>query len=318
MGICTRQRNALLRLLLESIWEQPVPPDYDVEVIIVDNNDKPTVTPDVIDLPPKFKIRVVHEHQAGLVNARNRVLDEAAGSCWVIGVDDDEEVAADWLAQFIVAFETLEADIIVAARHLVYAQTTSPFIERMQQDQMPAGEESKILSSANFALSNKVFDPHPGLEMRFDLALNESGGEDFEFMLRARHQHGLKILKWPYAIATENFDGQRAMFRYQFKRRYKDQLTRYRISDLHRMRGRRGTRLGNAKALLRRTNRFVVFGAADVIRGVALMCVGSAHAHQTIGIGLLKWARALAIFPYLFGKCAVHYGGTVNADRSAP
>lgn len=317
IGICTRQRNALLRQLLESIWEQPIPPDYDVEVIIVDNNDTPTVSPDVVDLPAKFKITVVHEKQAGLVNARNRVLDEAIDADWMIGVDDDEQVAPDWLAQFIIAFETLQADIIVAARHLVYAETTSPFIERTQQNQMSAGEESEVFSSANFALSQKVFNPKRGLGLRFHMSLNESGGEDYEFMLRAKHQHGLRAVKWPYAIVTEDFDGKRAMFRYQFRRRYLDQLTRYRIAELHRRTGLRGTWLGNAARLLKRTNRFVVLGAGDMLRGLGLLLIGREDAREIIGSGLLKWARALAIFPYLFGKSAVHYGASVNADRTA-
>ncbi|MEJ8560381.1 hypothetical protein QTO30_03440 [Yoonia sp. GPGPB17] len=152
--------------------------------------------------------------------------------------------------------------------------------------------------------------------MRFDLSLNESGGEDFEFMLRARLRHGLSVVKWPYAIATENFDGRRATFRYQFKRRYLDQLTRYRIAELHRRGGIRGTRAGNLVKLLRLTNKFTVFGAIDIVRGGGLLIAGREAGRQFIGVGLLKWARALAIFPYLLGKSAVHYGGTVDADRS--
>ncbi|MEJ8560382.1 glycosyltransferase [Yoonia sp. GPGPB17] len=121
---------------LESVWNQPIPSNYDVEIIIVDNNDIPTVTSDVIPVPTKFKVSVFHEAKAGLVNARNRVLDEASSADWIIGVDDDEQVESDWLAHFIEAFETLGADIIVAARHLIYAETTSPFIERTQQYQL--------------------------------------------------------------------------------------------------------------------------------------------------------------------------------------
>jgi len=318
IGICTRQRNALLRVLLESIWAQPLPPEHDVEVIIVDNNDAPTVTPAIIDFPPKFKITLIHEAKAGLVNARNRVFDEAAaiGADWLIGVDDDEYVAADWLAEFIRGIETLDADIIIAARHVVYSDATSPFVERIRNDQFPAGEESKLFSTANFAVSKQIFDSGDGLGLRFHPSLNESGGEDYEFFLRAKYAHGVKPVKWPYAVANENLDGKRAQFRYQFRRRLIDQLTCYRVAALHRATGVRGTRRGNAMKLYQRPIRFAVFGTAECLLGVFQLLTARENARKLIGKGLLRWARALAIFPYFMGKSAVHYGASVNADRT--
>ncbi|PJI91614.1 GT2 family glycosyltransferase [Yoonia maricola] len=318
IGICTRQRHALLRRLLESIWEQPAPEHYDVEIIVVDNNDAPLVAPEDFDHPAKFKLTVLHEAKPGLVNARNRVLDAAIAmnADWLIGVDDDEWVSADWLDQFIIGIETLDTSIIVAAKQIVYPKTTNRFIKRLRQEQLPAGADTTIFSTANFAMHKRVFAPDHGPALRFHFAFNESGGEDFEFMLRAKHQYGFRAAKWPYAIVTEEFDGKRETFRYHVKRQLLNQVTRYHVLALHRTMGVRGSHLGNAKKIFLITNKFAIFGTAECMRGAALLIMGQPTAYEIVGSGLFKWARALAVFPYLFGKTVVAYGSTVNADRS--
>lgn len=317
IGICTRQRNALLRHLLESIWVQPLPSDHDVEIIIIDNNDTPSVAADLADLPPKFKLTVLHQGTPGIVMARNHLLDavDDAGADWMLGIDDDTHVAPDWLAQFIVGVTSLDTKIIVAARHITYPATTSPYLERLQQHQKPAGVPTRVFSTANYAVHKDTFSREKGLGMRFSPALNESGAVDFEFMMRARHQHDIKALTWPSAIVTEPFDGKRATFAYHLKRRFWGQVTQYRIAAIHRQNGVRGTFWGNVKKNLLLTNRNLVFGTFKCLRGVGLLVLGRPAAREQIGIGLFKLAMAFAIFPYMFGLKAVNYGAKINADR---
>ena len=318
IGICTRQRNALLRRLLESIWAQPTPPDYDIDVIIVDNNDAPSVTNDVVDLPPRFAITLIHDDRPGMVTARNRVLDAAtaAQADWFIGVDDDEYVENDWLAQFIIGLETLDAQIIVAARRIVFPEDANPFVERIQQMQEPAGAVSKVLSTANFAMHKSVFDPAYGPGLRFDSALNEAGGVDFELMQRARFQYGIKAVNWPHAVAVEHFEGKRAMLLPSLRRRFLNQARRYQIAKLHRLSGVHGTLWSNALQIVMLTNKYFVFGLASSLGGIFLLAIGHKNAKQTVAGGLMKLARALAVFPYLTGTSVVNYGAQVNADRT--
>ena len=319
IGICTRQRNALLRRLLESIWAQPLPPNYNVEILIIDNNDEPAVTPDIIALPEKFKVTLLHEPKPGLVNARNRVLDfaAAANADWLIGVDDDEWVAPDWLAQFIVAFETLDTEIIVAAKHIVYAKTMSPFVEQRQIEEPPAGSQTQIFSTANFAISKHLFDPNKGLGLRFSMQFNESGGEDYEFMLRAKNQYGLIARYWPYAIASEECAGKRTTFAHHFKRRVAAQVTRYQAAALHRKTTENQSTVAGTLYLLKRTNRALVYGTGWCLLGVGKVLIGRKNGREVIGKGLFALARAYAIIPYLIGARTVLYGAEVNADRSA-
>lgn len=320
IGICTRQRNALLRRLLESIWQQSVPPNYVVDVVIVDNNDEPSMSPDIIQLPEKFKVTVVHERNPGLVNARNRILDAAtlAGADWLIGVDDDEWVAPDWLAQFIVAFETLDAALIVAAQQIIYDEATSPFVERRQIQDLPPGSDSRIFSTANFAMSKCVFDPKHGPGLRFAMEFNESGGEDYEFMLRAKNLYDLRAKYWPHAVATEEVNGKRTTFSHHFKRRIAAQVTRYHAMALHSKASPDESSSLTPLNLLLCTNRGIVYGTGRCLVGTALLLLGRRNAREVIGKGIFSLARGYAIIPYVFGRRTVLYGAGVNADRSAP
>ena len=318
IGICTRQRNALLRRLLESIWEQPIPPSYNVEILIIDNDDQPAVTPEIIALPDKFKLTLLHEPKPGLVNARNRVLDFAttANADWLIGVDDDEWVSPHWLEQYIVAFETLNTEIIVAAKHIVYAKKMSPFVEQRQIVEPPAGAPSQILSTANYAISKRVFHSDYGPGLRFAMQFNESGGEDYEFMLRAKNQYELTARYWPYAIASEECAGRRTAFKHHFERRVAAQVTRYRATALHRKTLGDGSSFAATLNLLKRTNRAAVYGTGWCLLGVGLVLIGRKNGRVVIGKGLFAFARAYAIVPYLMGTRTLLYGANVNADRS--
>jgi glycosyltransferase involved in cell wall biosynthesis len=109
IGICTRQRNTLLRRLIDGIQDQPATYGYSVEIVVVDNNDIPSAEPALDGAATRFPISVEHEPQAGLVFARNRALDaaDARGATWFIGVDDDEWVSDRWLSEMINAMESV-------------------------------------------------------------------------------------------------------------------------------------------------------------------------------------------------------------------
>ncbi len=316
IGICTRQRIALLRRLLKTLWQQPIPDRYAIEVIIIDNNDAPTVTTELLALPPKFPLTIIHEAEPGLVTARNRLLEAAVTSEaeWLLGLDDDTWAEPDWLAQFIVGLETLNAEIIVAAKRMVYPPDKSPYLLRFSQNQEPAGAGTKIFSTTNYALHRRVFAPAPGLGLRFEPMLNQSGAEDFEFMLRAKKQYGIIPVNWPLSVVSEEMNGN---FADQLRRHYFDQLTRFHVARLHRKTTRRSSVLGNALKAALLTNRHFIFGTGNCLRGLVMLAFRHPNAQQTIGKGLLSWARIAAVVPFLFGKTAITYGKTVDASKPA-
>jgi glycosyltransferase involved in cell wall biosynthesis len=101
--VCTRNRAAELITLLNSFVRMDVPAGLVWEVLVVDNGSSDNTRETALAFADRLPIRYVVEPQAGVANARNRVFDEARGvyTCWV---DDDVEVAPDWLAAYLEAF----------------------------------------------------------------------------------------------------------------------------------------------------------------------------------------------------------------------
>ena len=93
---CTYRRPDLLLEMLHSFKALKTPPGTEVTVCIVDN-DIDTSARAVVDsqsgnLP--FSLKYVHEEQPGIPSARNRALEEAANSDFLVFVDDDEWVVS--------------------------------------------------------------------------------------------------------------------------------------------------------------------------------------------------------------------------------
>lgn len=243
IGICTRQRNVLLRRLIDCICTQPVPAACDVLVLVVDNNDAPMVQPVLKDMATDFPIDVVHEPKVGLVHARNRALVEASArkADWFIGVDDDEWVAEDWLAQFIRGFQTLDRPILLGPCEYVHGAGLSPYLGPMRFPVRKAGQRPSVYATNNFALRRDVFDPEHGPALRFNPRFNESGAEDTEFLLRAQRLHGWTPASWPDAVVYESWDGPRNTLYHRMRREWRVRRTWHGIAWLHtRMGLRRG------------------------------------------------------------------------------
>ena len=99
VGICTRGRVALLERLINCLNQQISVTPGSIELAIVDNNDCPSNEVAKIATTARYKTIVKHEPRAGLVTARNALLDLAQGleTDWLIGVDDDAWMNDDWL-----------------------------------------------------------------------------------------------------------------------------------------------------------------------------------------------------------------------------
>jgi glycosyltransferase involved in cell wall biosynthesis len=315
IGVCTRQRNALLRRLINSVWAQPIPNGYNVELLVIDNNDRPLAAEAFVGLSDRFPIRVVHEPRAGLVFARNRALDEAAtyDADWFIGLDDDEWVGPQWLPKFIAGIETMARPILIAPCRYVYDRALSPFLEPIQLAVMPRGKRPAVLASSNFAIHRRIFDPAHGLGLRFDPTFNESGSEDVEFFLRAERLHGWIAASLPDAVAYEDWNGERATLRYRLSRSMRNQVSTFQVAHRHLHLGYHGSRVGNFTNIVMRVNRHAVYGCVGLLAGLMVLPVRKDKGQHLIGRALERCARALAVFPFILGASPVAYGARVKA-----
>lgn len=97
--IATCNREVLLQRALESVLRAPCPDGMEVTVTVVDNNSRDRTKQIVERLQPRFNggLNYVFEPRQGKSFALNTGIASTTGTH--IGmIDDDEEIAADWLA----------------------------------------------------------------------------------------------------------------------------------------------------------------------------------------------------------------------------
>jgi len=103
VALCTWNRAPRLRVTLESMAALVVPPGLEWDVIVVDNASTDDTREVALSFADRLPLRCVHEPIAGLSNARNCAVREAAGA-YIIFTDDDVLLDPDWLAAYARAF----------------------------------------------------------------------------------------------------------------------------------------------------------------------------------------------------------------------
>lgn len=228
VAICTHNRSASLRLLLESLCSVVPPAASEWEVLVVAN----ACTDDTVAVAESFRarlpLRVEPETRPGLSAARNRAVRVATGD-FILWTDDDARVESGWLAAYAEAFRadpraafwggTIRADfeggdpawLRPAWDHL---HTAFAVREAREPGRVIDGRDGEFPYGCNFAvrqrdLPSSPFDEelgrHPGLPLR--------GGEEIALFHRllAAGRHG----RWvPEAVVHHRIGPERQTLRY--------------------------------------------------------------------------------------------------------
>ena len=111
--IPTQRRPDSLRRAAGSALAQAGVDPSELELVVVDNDARPSAEPVVADLArgAPFTVVYVHEPEPGVANARNAALKQARGE-FIAFLDDDEEAPPGWLAALIAAQATFDADVV--------------------------------------------------------------------------------------------------------------------------------------------------------------------------------------------------------------
>lgn len=110
LAICTWNRCSELQRLLDNLVSCAHPNDVDWEVIVIDNNSCDSTHSVVDEFSKKLPIKYFLERKQGLSHARNRALSET-NSEWLIFTDDDVEVPADWLINYVKELKNIPCNI---------------------------------------------------------------------------------------------------------------------------------------------------------------------------------------------------------------
>jgi hypothetical protein len=181
--ICTRNRAAQLRSVLESVARLRVPPDLAWELVVVDNGSSDNTADVVQSFASRLPVRLTREETPGLSNARNRGVAEARGRyiCWT---DDDVVIDEGWLEAYAAAFEAHPEAVVFGGRITPVLQSPTPRWFSRLADEWPltsvlakrAAEQPILLDyakgmvpwGANFAIRTReqrqvLYDPGLGV-----------------------------------------------------------------------------------------------------------------------------------------------------------
>jgi succinoglycan biosynthesis protein ExoM len=228
IGVCTYRRPQLERTL-RSLGALQLPPEATLRIIVADNDAEPSarrlVGAVAADLP--FEVRYIHCPASNISLARNACLGAANGD-FLAFVDDDEEVAPDWLAELFSMAGTSGADAVLGPVQALYEDGAPGWMREGDfHSTVPVWVKGDIRTGYTCNVMLRLASP--SVEgRRFDLSLGRSGGEDTEFFTRL-HDAGGRIAYAPNALAREPVPASRARFGWLAKRRFRSGQTHGRL-----------------------------------------------------------------------------------------
>ncbi|HEX4936050.1 MAG TPA: glycosyltransferase [Gemmatimonadaceae bacterium] len=104
VAICTWNRSALLRQVLEDLTRLDIPPFVPWELLVVNNNCTDDTAHVLAAFADRLPLRQVVERTQGLSHARNAAVAHCRGE-YILWTDDDVRVDRGWLAAYLRAFE---------------------------------------------------------------------------------------------------------------------------------------------------------------------------------------------------------------------
>lgn len=231
----TRQRPTMLQALLLSWGRMVLPPDCTLRCLVVENdsaeNSRQMV--ETCRMPNGAALAYVLEPELGIPFARNRAAREAiaGGADLLAFVDDDEEVAPDWLDRLVAGYRRSDAVLIGAplrigpltdpaarwSERLMHRSLSARYLRKearaARRADLPGCPGVTVVTN-NWLAETGLFTEHG---LWFDETMRFTGGSDAKFCADARTA-GLRVGWVTDAFVHETVPPERLSFLYQFRR----------------------------------------------------------------------------------------------------
>lgn len=304
VAICTYQRPLMLQKCLRSIIAQTIPRQWDLKVVVIENDASPALGDYIAELAASTHRSISHivETERGISSARNAALNAAVSwaADWIIFIDDDEVADENWLVGYAAAIEQCDAEIIHGKVNYVYETVNRwNYLLVRESAQRPVIDGKKKHSAAtdNVMIASKIFAVWG---LRFDSAFSFSGGEDTEFFNRAR-LCGAHIVATSKPCVTTTVQVERDNLYWLFSREMRISASSVYIDAKH---------FGKAKALRKHSKRClgslmqalgcIILAPFAILRGMEIF-------HLCILRAILKLGKCCGSFVGLCGRLPTPY-----------
>jgi len=217
--LCTYQRPALLKQLLEGIARQETDRLFSFSISIVDNDPGQSARPVVEDFLRGHRIEILYAHESdrNLASLRNLSVKSARGE-YVAFIDDDECPEDRWLALHLAAVRLYEASGSLGPILPNFAALPPGWIVKGRFCERPRMKTGSLLSwgqtrTGNALLKREIFlDPGNSFNPKYRL-----GGEDDD-LFRRLIRKGHRFVWCDEAAVRETIPAERLALSYFTKR----------------------------------------------------------------------------------------------------
>ena len=222
--ICTFRRNHI-RETLASLSHLDIHPEWNIRIIVADNDDTPSARENVnssaLQLP--FEVLYIHAPARNISIARNACLEAAHGDL-VAFLDDDETATSLWLKSLVEIQQREKAQAVLGPVNAIYSNHAPQWMQDGDfHSTQPVWVNGEIITGYT---CNLLLDIQSGLfnDLRFSPALGKTGGEDTVF-LHTLYKKGGKISYAETALLNEPVPEGRASLIWLIKRRFRSGQT---------------------------------------------------------------------------------------------
>jgi len=223
--IATYKRPELLLKLLESLFAQNLPKDFNLEVIVVDNDVEETAKNICNEFKSNdiFKMYYSVQPEKNISLTRNQAVKNSTGE-YILFIDDDGYANDNWILELLKCLKTFNADAIFGTVIPYFEEGTpnwikkSHFFERTIQN---TGETSKFTRTGNCIVKSNLIK---SLNGPFDPEFGLTGGEDGILFGRLAAK-GARFIFCAEAIVYDFVSKDRANLKWLSKRSFRIGIT---------------------------------------------------------------------------------------------
>lgn len=227
INICTFKRPKMLDACIDSILSQSLPPEWSIELLIVDNDAEQSAAKIMHDYQDAIMpIVYVCEQNQGIPFARNRGCLESLNrnADWILFVDDDETADANWLMAYFVAMKKYTGDVYSGPVRYIFPDNHADWLGNKGDSETPDGALKRRASTNNALVHRKVFE-QSGYGLMFDIDMTFTGGSDTDFFIRYEKMGG-KIIHVANAVVAEVVISNRLKMLWRLSRQYRSSTNR--------------------------------------------------------------------------------------------